>query len=48
LIIPNLTVRPSVDEVQICLNKIVQIIVSMAKNISQWNINFEPVGKLFD
>lgn len=48
LIIPNLTVRPSIDEVQSCLNKIVQIIVSIAKNISQWNLNFETVGKLFD
>jgi len=37
LAIPNVTIRPSTDEVQIYLNKAVQTIVAVAKNISQWN-----------
>ena len=36
LSIPNIVIRPTVDEVQIYLNKVVQTIVSISKNISQW------------
>ncbi len=37
LAIPNVTIQPPTDEVQVYLNKAVQTIVSVAKSISQWN-----------
>lgn len=37
LIIPNVTVRPSIDEVQMYLNRSVQTIISVSKCISQWD-----------
>ncbi|CAF0723345.1 unnamed protein product [Didymodactylos carnosus] len=37
LAIPNIVVQPPTDEVQLYLNKAVQTILSVAKNISQWS-----------
>ncbi len=37
LTIPNVSIHPPVDEVQIYLNKVVQTIISVSKHISQWN-----------
>jgi len=37
LAIPNVTIQPTIDEVQIYLNKVVQTIISISKNISQWD-----------
>ena len=37
LLIPNVTIQPGTDEVQIYLNRAVQTIVSVAKTISQWD-----------
>ncbi|CAF3729197.1 unnamed protein product [Adineta steineri] len=37
LTIPNVTIHPPADEVQVYLNKVAQTIISISKNISQWN-----------
>ena len=37
LAIPNVTVRPGIDEVQTYLSKAVQTIISISKTISQWD-----------
>lgn len=37
LAIPNVTIRPNVDEVQMYLNRSVQTIISVSKCISQWD-----------
>jgi hypothetical protein len=37
LSIPIVTIQPTIDEVQVYLNKVVQTIISISKNISQWN-----------
>lgn len=44
LAIPNVTIHPSTDEVQGYLQKAVHTIVSVAKNISQWNKDRQRVN----
>ena len=46
LAIPNVIVRPSIDEVQIYLNRVVQTIISVSKNISQWDKDRSKVNKI--
>ena len=45
LAIPIVTIQPPTDEVQIYLNKAVQTIVSIAKNVSQWDKNRQRVSE---
>ena len=35
--IPNVTMQPALDEIQQCLNKVAQYVVSVSKGVSQWN-----------
>lgn len=37
LLIPNIVVKPSIDELQQALNKAVQTILKMSKDIPQWS-----------
>ncbi|UJR23298.1 hypothetical protein I4U23_026313 [Adineta vaga] len=37
LTIPNVTIHPPADEVQVYVNRVVQTIISVSKNVSQWN-----------
>ena len=46
LAIPNVTVRPSIDEVQMYLNRSVQIIISVSKCISQWDKDRSKVSEI--
>ena len=48
LAIPVVTIQPPTDEVQIYLNKAVQTIVSIAKNISQWDKDRQRVSAMLD
>lgn len=44
LAIPNVTIRPPTEEVQMYLNKAVQAIVAVAKTISQWSKDTKRVS----
>jgi hypothetical protein len=46
LAIPNITIHPPVDEVQIYLSKVVQTIISVSKNVSQWNKEKQGVSNI--
>ncbi len=46
LSIPNVIVRPTIDEVQTYLNKVVQTIISISKNISQWDKTRSKVSQI--
>lgn len=45
LALPIVTIHPPTEEVQIYLNKAVQTIVSIAKNVSQWDKNRQRVSE---
>lgn len=44
LAIPNVTIQPPTDEVQVFLNKAVQTMVSVAKTVAQWDKNRKRVS----
>ncbi len=46
LSIPNVIIRCTIDEVQIYLNRVVQTIISVSKNISQWDKDRSKVNFL--
>lgn len=46
LMIPNVTVQPQIDEVQVYLNRVVKTIISISKYISQWSKNRQRVSKI--
>ncbi len=46
LSIPNVIIRPTIDEVQIYLNRVVQTIITVSKNISQWDKDRSKVNSL--
>ena len=46
LSIPNVIVRPTIDEVQSYLNRLVQTIITVSKNISQWDKDRSKVSEI--